>query len=42
MESVAAGYQRITEGSASMNYELRGADTRTRGTGETDGPVFYN
>ncbi|KAK7241852.1 tRNA (guanine-N2-)-methyltransferase [Aureococcus anophagefferens] len=37
-----AGYQRITEGSASMNYELRGADTRNRGTADHDGPVFYN
>ncbi|KAH8064880.1 N(2),N(2)-dimethylguanosine tRNA methyltransferase [Aureococcus anophagefferens] len=33
-----AGYQRITEGSASMNYELRGADTRNRGTADHDGP----
>ncbi|KAH8046499.1 N(2),N(2)-dimethylguanosine tRNA methyltransferase [Aureococcus anophagefferens] len=37
-----AGYQRIAEGSASMNYELRGADTRNRGTADHDGPVFYN
>ena len=39
---VPAGYARITEGSATMLYEERGADTKSRGTDASDGPVFYN
>ncbi|KAJ8599265.1 hypothetical protein CTAYLR_006774 [Chrysophaeum taylorii] len=35
-------YQAITEGSATMSYELRGDDTRTKGKNDDDGPVFYN
>ena len=33
---------RLTEGSASMLYECRAEDTKTRGKGKDDGPVFYN
>ena len=33
---------KLTEGSASMLYECRAEDTKTRGKGKDDGPVFYN
>lgn len=36
------GFMRLTEGSASMLYECRTDDTRTRGKCQDDGPVFYN
>lgn len=35
-------YQTITEGSVTMEYEMRGHDTKTKGVNDDDGPVFYN
>ena len=32
----------ITEGSVTIAYELQSSDTRTKGVGADDGPVFYN
>ena len=39
---VPEGFMKLTEGSASMLYECRAEDTKTRGKGKDDGPVFYN
>ena len=41
-DAVPEGFMKLTEGSASMLYECRAEDTKTRGKGKDDGPVFYN
>ena len=41
-DEVPEGFMKLTEGSASMLYECRAEDTKTRGKGKDDGPVFYN